>query len=125
MSLIADPQQWAKATFESCKLGRAGRAARMAFSAGRIAAQPEKSFTQIFNWNELRAFYRLCHTTTATLDAIQGPHRLQTRQAMTEHSLVLILHDTTTLDFTSHHALQGTGPVGDDNGHPSARAAVH
>ena len=29
---------------------------------------------------------------------------------------ILILHDTTTLDFSTHHALQGKGPVGDGDG---------
>ena len=30
--------------------------------------------------------------------------------------VVLIHHDTTTLDFSSHHALQGAGPIGDGDG---------
>jgi hypothetical protein len=116
MSLIADPQQWAEHAFGACQLGRAGRAQRLAFSAARIAAHPEKSFPQLFDWNELRAFYRLCNQTTSTLDAIQTPHRQHTLQAMTQQPLVLILHDTTELDFTSHKALQGTGPIGDHRG---------
>lgn len=116
MSLIAEPQEWAEHTFATAELGRGGRAARLVFSAGRIATQPEKSFTQIFNRNELRAFYRLCDKSTSTLAAIQGPHRQQTRQAMAEHPLVLILHDTSELDFTSHAALTGIGPIGNDKG---------
>jgi hypothetical protein len=35
---------------------------------------------------------------------------------MGQHPLVLILHDTSELDFTTHSALQGTGPIGDGNG---------
>lgn len=116
MSYIADPQQWAEHTFASCELGRAGRAGRLVFSAAQIAAQPEKSFTQVFDWNELRAFYRLCNKPTATLNAIQAPHREQTRQAMGQYPLVLILHDTSELDFTSHLALRGSGPIGNDRG---------
>src|SRR5436190_24107743 len=107
MSLIADLEQWAEHTFGAAQLGRTGRAKRLVFSAARIAAQPEKSFTQMFDWNELRAFYRLCNKPTSTLAAIQGPHREQTRQAMAQHSVVLILHDTSEMDFTSHLALQG------------------
>src|SRR5436190_18030271 len=108
MSLIADLEQGAQHTFRAAQLGRTGRAERLAFSAARIAAQPEKSFTQIFDWNELRAFYRLCDKPEATLQAVQQPRWQQTRQAMAEHPLVLILHDTTELDFTAHPALAGT-----------------
>jgi hypothetical protein len=116
MPLIADPQEWAEHTFGTAKLGRAGRAERLVHSPARIAAQPEKSFTQIFDWNELRAFYRLCDKAEATLQAVQQPHWQQTRQAMAQHPLVLNIHDTTELDFTSHQALTGAGPIGDDNG---------
>ena len=116
MSLIADPQQWAEHTFASAELGRAGRAARLSYSAARIAEHPEKPFPQIFDWNELRGFYRLCDKTSATLDALQAPHRQQTRQAMREHPLVLIIHDTSELDFSSHRALKGRGPIGNDRG---------
>lgn len=116
MSLIADPLQWADHTFSSAQLGRHGRADRLVFSAAQIAARPEQSFSQVFDWNELRAFYRLCDKSTATLDAIQKPHRLQTRQDMAQHPLVLILHDTSELDFSSHRALVGSGPIGNNRG---------
>lgn len=89
---------------------------RLIHSAAKIAAHPEKSFTQVFDWNELRGFYRLCAKETATLSAIQGPHWQQTRAAMAQQPLALILHDTTAMDFTSHSALEGTGPIGDGQG---------
>ena len=85
-------------------------------SAAQIAAHPEKPFTQIFDWPQLKGFYRLCNQEAATLKAIQTPHWNQTRQVMGQHPVVLILHDTTELDFTSHLALDGTGPIGDGHG---------
>lgn len=50
------------------------------------------------------------------MSAIQEPHWQQTRAEMAKQPLVLILHDTTELDFTDHSALEGTGPIGDGNG---------
>lgn len=50
------------------------------------------------------------------MDTIQAPHRAQTLQAMGRHPLVLLLHDTTELDFTSHLALDGAGPIGNGTG---------
>jgi len=35
---------------------------------------------------------------------------------MGQHPLVLILHDTSEMDYTDHTALQGTGPIGDGQG---------
>jgi hypothetical protein len=68
------------------------------------------------DWNDLRGFYRLCDQETATLLTLQGPHWQATRAAMRRHPLVLILHDTTDLDFTDHPALEGAGPIGDGRG---------
>ncbi len=52
----------------------------------------------------------------ATLEAIQSPHWEQTRREMSQQPLVLVIHDTSELDYTHHPALQGTGPIGDGNG---------
>jgi hypothetical protein len=107
---------WAQLQFGSVNLGDSRCTQRLVQSAAQIAAQPERSFNQIFDWNRLRGFYRLCNQETATLPAIQGPHWELTRQAMRQHPLVLNLHDTTELDFTHHPTLEGAGPIGDGRG---------
>lgn len=89
---------------------------RLVQSAAKIAAHPEKPFNQVFDWNGLRGFYNVCHKEAATLSVIQEPHWLQTREVMAKQPLVLILHDTSEMDYTSHAALEGTGPIGDGNG---------
>lgn len=109
-------QQWAEHNFGSVHLRHRRRTRRLVRAAAAIATAPEKPFPQIFNWNDLRAFYNLCDQDVATLPTLQTPHWQQTRQAMSQHPLVLILHDTTDLDFTAHPALQGTGPLGDGHG---------
>lgn len=103
-------------TFGDVQLGDTRRTQRLIESAAQIAAHPEKPFNQVFDWNDLRGFYRLCHQETATLTVIQSPHWQQTRLEMAKHPLVLILHDTTDLCFTSHTALQGLGPLGTGEG---------
>jgi len=105
-----------KNNFAEVGLGDPRRTRRLIQSAAQIAAHPEKPFTQIFDWPQLKGFYRLCDQEVATLKAIQTPHWNQTRQAMGQHPVVLILHDTTELDFTSHAALTDTGPIGDGHG---------
>jgi Transposase DNA-binding/Transposase Tn5 dimerisation domain len=113
MDIIADPRTWAEQTFAAADLGDVRRTRRLVTAAAAIARHPEKSFTQAFDWNDLRGFYRLCDQKEATLKAVQGPHWQRTRQAMRQIAVVLILHDTTELDFTHHPALQGVGPLGE------------
>ncbi len=112
MAVIPDTSTWAEQTFANADLGDPRRTRRLVQSAAQIAAHPEKAFTQIFDWNALRGFYRLCDQAVATTAAVQTPHWQQTRQAMSQQPLVLILHDTTELDYSSHPHLAGRGQIG-------------
>jgi hypothetical protein len=116
MDVFADTHAWAEHHFADAQLGDRRRTRRLMHSAANIAAHPEKSFTQVFDWNDLRGFYRLCDEPDVSHQAILQPHCQRTRQAIAEQPLVLILHDTTELDFTTHPALGGVGPIGDGNG---------
>lgn len=116
MEVLADARKWAEVNFGPAQLGDRRRTRRLVHSTAKIAEHPEKAFTQMLNWNELRGFYGLCNQERATLEALQGPHWEQTRQAMGQHKLVLIVHDTSELDYTGHPALRGVGPIGDGNG---------
>jgi hypothetical protein len=107
---------WAQQTFGSVQLGNCSRTRRLVDSAARIAEHASRSLPQLFDWNDLRAFYGLCAREETTLAAVQGPHWQQTREQFARHPLVLVLHDTSEIDFTSHRALQGAGPIGDGNG---------
>jgi Transposase DNA-binding/Transposase Tn5 dimerisation domain len=113
MNLIAEPRAWAQHQFGQVDLGDVRRTRRLVSSATQIAQHPEHSFPQLFDWDALRGFYGLCHRPEATLPTLQQPHWQHTREAMGQQPLVLIVHDTTQLDFTSHAALQGTGPIGE------------
>jgi hypothetical protein len=116
MEVLPEPRMWATQNFGSAKLGDRRRTARLVESATKIAAHPEKPFTQVFDWNGLRGFYRLCDQAQATLAAVQQPHWEQTHQAMGCHPLVLVVHDTTDLDYSSHPHLLGIGQIGNERG---------
>lgn len=116
MDVSVSTRAWAEQHFGGAELGDSRRTQRLVESAARIALHPEKTLPQIFEWNGLRAFYNLCDQEAVTLATVQQPHWQQTRQAMGRQPLVLILHDTTELDFTGHAALQGAGPIGDGGG---------
>jgi Transposase DNA-binding/Transposase Tn5 dimerisation domain len=116
MDVLPDAAQWAEQHFGTADLGNRRRTRRLVASAARIAAHPEKPFTQVFDWNGLRGFYGLCHRPEATLAAVMSPHWEQTRQAMRREPLVLTVHDTTELDYSARHRLTGIGQIGDEHG---------
>jgi hypothetical protein len=111
------PHAWAEANFQAARLGDKRRTRRLVASAERLAQQPEGSLPEHFAWNPLRAVYRLCNRPEVTHPAVTATHFERTRTAMEQASeAVLILHDTTELNFTTHGALTGTGPIGDGAG---------
>jgi hypothetical protein len=116
MDRIPDARAWAQAHFGTARLGDKRRTRRLVSSAAAIASHPRKSFPSVFDWNGLRAFYHLCNQDQATHEAIQRPHWEATRRAMAQEPLVLVVHDTTEIDFTSHDALEGAGPIGNGGG---------
>jgi hypothetical protein len=112
-----DSRTWAEGNFAAAELGDRRRTRRLVDTAAQLAHQPEGSLPAHFSWNPLRAVYRLCHRPEATHDAVTATHFARTRTQMEQAgSPVLILHDTTELNFTSHYALEGTGPLGNGQG---------
>jgi hypothetical protein len=108
---------WAEANFQGARLGDKRRTRRLIASAERLAERPEGSLPGHFAWNPLRAVYRLCNRPEVTHSAVTAPHFDQTRTAMRQGpGPILILHDRTELDFSTHGALKGAGPVGDGGG---------
>jgi hypothetical protein len=114
--IAADTYNWAEQQFGTAQLGDERRTRRLVHCAMTIAQHPERPFNQVFDWNELRGFYNLCNRDEVSYQAVLQPHWDHTRQAMRRHAVVLIVHDTTELDFSHHHKLTGTGQIGNEFG---------
>src|SRR6478672_11859512 len=113
-SLFAGARDWAEANFRGVDLGRPDRTDRLVFCAARLAAEPGASFPAVFALNDLRCFYALMHRPEATHRAVLSAHFALTKRAMNAPDVVLVVHDTTDLDFTAHEALRDQlGPIGD------------
>jgi hypothetical protein len=68
------------------------------------------------NPKDLRAFYRLVNCDEVTHEAILASHREATWKTIAQvQSTVLVLHDATELDYTTHGSLDDLGQIG--NGH--------
>lgn len=114
--LYPDACSWAEANFGPVRLGLASRRDRLVRSASRLALRPEGPLPSKFDWNELRGFYALMHRPESTPDALLAGHYDLTRRQMDTEGAILVVHDTTELDFTTHRALRGAGPIGKGTG---------
>jgi hypothetical protein len=56
LDVLTDAHQWAQHNFADADLGDRRRTRRLVRAAADIAAHPQKSFTQVFDWNDLRGF---------------------------------------------------------------------
>ncbi len=68
-----------------------------------LAANPEASVIGACDgWSDTLAAYRFFNNDSVTPEQILRPHREATQRRMREHPVVLIVQDTTELDFTKH-----------------------
>ena len=109
------PADWAQLEFSSADLRDVRRTRRLVDVAAAIAAKPNGALPRALpDWAELKGAYRLFSSEEVTHERILGPHYERTVKACGEPGEYLIVEDTTTLDFTTHRAVQGMGPVGDE-----------
>ena len=68
-----------------------------------LAANPESSINaSCEGWNDTLAAYRFFDNDAVTPEQILRPHVEATQRRMREHPVVLIVQDTTELDYTQH-----------------------
>jgi hypothetical protein len=80
---------------------RLNRRSRQVIEA--LAAHPEDSVNASFDrWGDTLGAYRLFDNKAATPEAILEPHYQATQARMADHPVVLVLQDTTELDFSKH-----------------------
>src|SRR5690348_14068080 len=108
------PAQWAFQTFGQVKLGDKRRTKRAVRVATALVRQPNASLPQqLDSLAGLKAAYRLLNEPDVTYSALIAPHFQQTRTILDQLGLVLLLQDTTELDYTSHSTTTGLGPIDD------------
>lgn len=103
--------------FGGAKLGNVRRTKRLIKTADLIDRHPGGSLPDKFKSPAaLKGLYRLVKSDAVTHQAVLEPHRQLTLERMRACAeVVLILHDTTELDYTGKKALKKLGQIG--NGH--------
>ena len=105
--------------FGGASLGDVRRQRRLVVSAAEMAKHPGGTLpNKMNNPAELKAFYRLMNSDTVTHETVLQPHIDRTLDRMRAHDgLVLILHDTTELDYSGLKSLKDElGQIGNGGG---------
>ena len=112
---FSNTKAWAHEMFGECQLGDPRRTNRLVAVAQRVAENPSASFPdQLQEWADLKAAYRLFDSDGVTFDGVASVHWKKTRQAASGRMLVLC--DTTEIDFGKRREVAGVGPTGNGSG---------
>lgn len=114
---ILDPHRWAEETFGGVLLKDLRRTRRAVMVAERMAENASASLpAQMQRRKGTKALYRLLNEPDVTFQELMQPHWEQTRRQMETVPVVLLVQDTTELDYTHHPKTSGLGPIGDNRG---------
>jgi hypothetical protein len=109
-------QEWAAQELATAKLGDARLTKRLIRIVRDKLAKPTASIPQASgDWAATKAAYRFFASSQVRADAIRAPHRDATVQRVLHHSTILLLQDTSELDYTAHPHTSGLGYL--DNAH--------
>jgi hypothetical protein len=104
--------------FGSVDLGDERRNRRLRFSFERMIEHPGGTLPdKLRDPAALDAFYRLMNCEDVSAKAIHAPVFARTHEKMVHHQgVVLIIHDTTELDYSGLHSIDDLGQIGNGNG---------
>lgn len=111
---MTQAKSFGEINFGHAQLGDRRRTNRLVKLVDRMCARPGGTLPQKFrNPADLQAFYRLMRQDDVTHEAILSSHRQVTLERIEQmETPVLILHDATELDYTSHKSLDDLGQIG-------------
>lgn len=117
-AVLLSSSQWAVATFGAVKMGDPRRELRAIAIGQQMAHDPQASLPRQCSPAELEATYRFVHSEHTSYEALVAPHLQQTRQYMQEPShQVLLIQDTTEMNYQRHPTTRGLGPIGNGTHH--------
>jgi hypothetical protein len=101
-----------------CRLGHKRRTARLVDSTRRISQHPGGSLPEkLGELKAYRATLGLMNNPTTTHAAILAPHLAATKERMAAvDGTVLVIHDTTELDYSNQKTLASMGQIGNGGG---------
>lgn len=127
MSVCTDGVQgWVVDELATLDLGDKRREARAKRMVRDMIGKPTASIPRASgDWAATQAAYRLLANPAVKPASLRKALADACRQRVAQECAVLVIHDTTSLDFSSHPALEGIGPVGGGDGAAGQGLLVH
>lgn len=114
---LESPEVWAAQQFGAVELGDRRRTRRVVRVAAQMARHPSASLpAQAGTWAATKAGYRLLAEGDVSFEALQAQHLGQTRAEAGQRPQLLLIQDTSELDFTDRRTVDGLGPIGNGRG---------
>jgi Transposase DNA-binding len=105
---LLSPLLWAEATFGAVQLGDRRRNRRAVAIAQALATETGASLPkQLHDGAALEATYRFLHSGQVSYEDLIRPHVEATRQDCREQQEVLLIQDTTEVDYQQHPKTRG------------------
>lgn len=103
---------WAAEEMKTINLGDKRLKERLLSLFDKLGNSPNLSIPAACGgWHETKAAYRFFDHERVTTENILAPHIESTIVRMKQHSVVLLLQDTTTLNFTGQKEREDIGPI--------------
>ena len=110
--------QWAVRNYGSVMLADRRRTARAVSIAAGLASDPRGSLpAQLGSQAASKAAYRFLQSPQVSYERLMRPHWEQTQALMQQQRRVLLIQDTTEIDYQHHPKTTGLGPVGKGTHH--------
>lgn len=104
--------EWVEEIIGPVELGDPRRVDRLARLVGTLADRPAESLPQACgDWGETLAAYRFLGNSAVAPEALAAGLGAATAARCAGQEVILAIQDTTSLDYTSHRATAGLGPL--------------
>lgn len=101
---------WAEKEFNTVDLGDKRLNSRVIKLATRLGENSTESIpSACYGWHEAKGAYRFFENEKVTAEKVLAPHIKETHHRMAREKRVLLLQDTTELDYSAHHKKTGIG----------------
>lgn len=118
MARTSNEEDWALAEFGAADLGDARRTARLVRMARQLAERPEASLPQALeDGASLKAAYRFFDNAEIAHEKILAAHVVSSLRRMQGREVILAVQDTSFIDYSTHLATAGLGPLHCKGGH--------
>lgn len=99
---------WVEEEFEAIDLGDKRLNSRAIHIVESLGLAPGKTIPQSFkSWGEIKACYNFFSNESITEEKLLAPHINKTKERIREYPIVLLLTDTSDVNFTSKTAMEG------------------